>query len=43
MNVSLSAVLPIIQGLVSKLDADEDDSATIQQCKIKVAAAVRRR
>ena len=29
VNVSLSAVLPMIQGLVSKLGADEDDSATI--------------
>ena len=44
VNVSLSAVLLIIQGLVSKLDADEDDSATIiRQCKIKVAAAMRHR
>jgi len=43
VNVSLSAVLLIIQGLVSKLDADEDDSATIRQCKIKVVAAMRHR
>jgi len=28
---------------VSKLDADEDDSAIIRQCKIKVAAAMRHR
>ena len=34
-------MLPIIQGLVSKLDADDDDSATIRQCKIKVVAAMR--
>ena len=38
MNGSLSVVLPIIQGLVSKLGADGDDSATIRQCMIKVAA-----
>ena len=38
VNGSLTAVLPIIQGLVSKLDADGNDSATIRQCIIKVAA-----
>ena len=42
-NVSLSTVLPIVYGLVSKLAATEDDTQNIREVKIKIVAALRRR
>ncbi len=40
-NVSLSAVLPVVYGLVSKLAATEDGSQCIRQFKVKVVAALK--
>ena len=41
-NTSLSTVYPVVHGLVVKLNATEDSEA-IRSCKVKVAAAIRRR
>lgn len=38
-NVSLSTVLPVVYGLVSKLAATEDDTQNICEVKIKIVAA----
>ena len=42
-NVSISAVLPIVHGLVSKLATEADDSSHIAQFKTHVSAALKRR
>ena len=42
-NTSLSAVLPIVHGLVNQLVATEDDSATMRQFNVTVSSALRRR
>ena len=42
-NTSLSAVLPIVHGLVSQLVSTEDDSATMRQFKVTVSSTLRRR
>ena len=42
-NTSLSTVYPVVHGLVVKLNATEEDSEAIRSCKVKVAAAIRRR
>ena len=42
-NVSVSCVHPIVQGLVTSLQADEEDSPTCRRFKVAVASAIRRR
>jgi len=42
-NTSLSAVLPIINGLVSQLVSTEDDSVTMRQFKVTVSSVLQRR
>jgi len=41
-NTSLSAVLPIVHGLVSQLVSTEDDYGTMRQFKVTVSSALRR-
>ena len=42
-NVSISAVLPIVHGLVTKLAIEEEDSSCIKQFKTQVSNALKRR
>jgi len=42
-NVSISAVLPVVYGLVTKLAIEENDSSCIKQFKIKVSNALKQR
>ena len=42
-NVSISAVLPVVYGLVTKLAVEEDDSSCIKQFKIQVSNTLKRR
>ena len=37
-NVSISAVLPVVHGLVMKLAVEEEDSAYVKQFKTKVSS-----
>ena len=42
-NVSISAVLPIVHGLVTKLAIEEEDSSCIKQFKTQVSNALKQR
>ena len=42
-NVSISGVLPIVHGLIAKLEVKDDDSSCINKFKTKVSIALRRR
>ena len=42
-NVSISAVLPIVYGLTTKLAVEENDSSYIKQFKTQVCSALKRR
>ena len=42
-NVSISCVLPIVHGLITKLKVVRDDSLSIKEFKTKASAALRRR
>ena len=42
-NVFISAVLPVVYGLVTKLAVEEDDSSCIKQFKIQVSNALKRK
>ena len=39
-NMSISCVLPIVHGLITKLKAVHDDSSSIKEFKTKVSAAL---
>ena len=42
-NVSISAVLPVVHGLVTKLAVEEEDSVCVKQVKTQVYSALKRR
>ena len=42
-NVSISAVLPVVHGLLTKLAIEEEDSSCIKQFKTQVSSALKRR
>ena len=42
-NVSISCVLPIVHGLITKLEVVHDDSSSIKEFKTKVSAALQQR
>ena len=42
-NVSISAVLPVVRSLVTKLAVEEEDSACVKQFKVQVSSALKRR
>ena len=42
-NVSISAMLPVVHGLVTKLAVEEEDSACVKQFKTQVSSALKQR
>ena len=40
-NVSISGVLPIVHGPITKLEVNHDDSSCIKEFKTKVSIALR--
>ena len=42
-NVSISAVLPIVHGLVTKLAVEEEESVCVKQFKVQISSALKRR
>ena len=42
-NVSISGVLPIVHGLITKLEVNDNDYSCIKKFKTKVSIALRRR